>query len=106
MIASVSGQPFRFAIRVRPGARREAVGGRWDGAAGPALLVCVAAPPVQGKANEAVLRAVAGAFGVRPREVTIVSGEHSRDKLLELVAPRADAAARLAALLGPVPPDG
>ena len=49
-----------------------------------ALVVAVAAPAVDGKANEAVRRAVAAAFGVRARDVTVVSGERSRDKVLEV----------------------
>ena len=101
----MSDQRFRFAVWVKPGARRDAVGGRRDGSAGAALLVAVAAPAVEGKANEAVRRAVAGAFGVRPRDVRIVSGERSRDKLVELDPAPADAAARLGALLGPPPHD-
>ena len=61
------------------------------------LVVTVAAPAVDGKANEAVRRAVADAFGVRVRDVTVVSGERSRDKVLEVDG--ADAA-RLTTLLG------
>ena len=95
----VSEQPFRFAVRVKPGARRSAVGGRREGAGGSALIVAVAAPAVEGQANEAVRRALAGAFGVRPRDVWIVSGERSRDKLVELNPAPADAPARLHALL-------
>ena len=61
------------------------------------LVVTVAAPAVDGNANEAVRRAVADAFGVRVRDVTVVSGERSRDKVLEIDG--ADAA-RLTTLLG------
>jgi len=96
----VSERCLRFAVRVKPGARRAGVGGRWDGTAGAALLVAVAAPAVEGRANEAVRRAVAEAFGVRPRDVKMVSGERSRDKLLELDPAPAGARARLSALLG------
>lgn len=74
----------RIAVRVRPGARRTAVGGRWDGPGGPALVVAVAAPAVDGKANAAVLAAVAAAAGVRPRHVALVSGERARDKIVEV----------------------
>lgn len=74
----------RIAVRVRPGARRVAVGGRWDGPGGPALVVAVAAPAVDGRANAAVVAAIAAAAGVRPRHVTIVSGERSRDKVVEV----------------------
>lgn len=85
---------LRFAVRVKPGARRESVGGRW---AGEALIVAVPAPAVDGKANEAVRRALATAFGVRRQAVTIVTGLRSRDKLVEIT----DAAEpRLHELLG------
>ncbi len=100
----VTERHFRFAVRVKPGARRAVVGGRWDGAAGAALLVAVAAPAVEGKANEAVRRALAEAFGVRPRDVEIVSGERSRDKVVELDPAPAGAQSRLTALLGQAPP--
>lgn len=96
---SVEAQPFRFAVRVKPGARRDEVGGSWEAASGPALLVAVTAAAVEGKANEAVRRVLASAFDVRRRDVRLVSGERSRDKLIELDAAPADAARRLAALL-------
>jgi uncharacterized protein (TIGR00251 family) len=70
----------RVAIRVKPGARKEAVGGRH----GDALVVAVQAPPVEGKANEAVRKALAKAFGVRRQDVVIVAGEKGRDKVVEL----------------------
>jgi uncharacterized protein len=101
----VGEQRFRFAIRVKPGARRPGVGGSWAGGAEAALLVAVAAPAVEGRANEAVRRAVAGAFGLRPRDVTIVSGERSRDKIVELDLAPAGARERLGALLRQ-PPHG
>lgn len=85
---------LRFAVRVKPGARREAVGGRW---AGDALIVAVSAPAVEGKANDAVRRALATAFGVRRRDVTIVTGERGRDKIVEIAGANE---ARLAELLG------
>jgi len=72
---------LRFAVRVKPAARREAVGGRW---ATDALIVAVPAPAVEGKANEAVRRALAAAFGVRRQDVTIVAGERGRDKVVEV----------------------
>lgn len=94
---------LRFAVRVRPGARRTAVGGQWDGPGGPALLVAVAAPAVDGKANAAVLAALAAAFGVRPRQLTIVTGDRGRDKVIELTSPAVDARQRLHQLLAGPP---
>jgi uncharacterized protein (TIGR00251 family) len=91
---------MRFAVRVRPGASRTAVGGRWPGPSGDALIVAVPAPAVDGKANEAVRAALADAFGVRRNQVAIVRGERSRDKLVEVdTAPEA-AGLLLAELLG------
>lgn len=60
------------------------MGGRYDGPLGPAVVVAVTAPAVDGRATEAALRALAGALQVRPRQVTLVSGERSRDKLVEV----------------------
>jgi uncharacterized protein len=85
---------LRFAVRVKPGARRDAVGGRW---ADRALIVAVSAPAVEGKANEAVRRALATAFGVRGRDVAIVMGERGRDKVVEVAG---GDPARLTELLG------
>ncbi|WP_425457096.1 DUF167 domain-containing protein [Amycolatopsis cihanbeyliensis] len=75
---------MRFAVRVKPGAKRAAVGGRWEGALGEALIVAVQAPAVGGKANEAVRGALAKALAVRPRDVVVVQGERSKDKLIEV----------------------
>ncbi|MBB4910324.1 DUF167 domain-containing protein [Actinophytocola algeriensis] len=71
---------MRVDIRVKPGARKESVGGTH----GDALVVAVQAPPVDGKANDAVRKALARAFGVRRQDVVIVAGERSRDKVVEL----------------------
>ena len=71
---------MRCAIRVRPGASRTEVGGSYD----DALVVRVTAPAVEGRATEAALRAVADAFGVRRRAVTLVSGATSRTKVVEV----------------------
>ncbi|MDG4832134.1 DUF167 domain-containing protein [Solwaraspora sp. WMMD1047] len=74
------------AVRVRPGASRTRVGGRYDGPLGPALVISVNAPPVDGRATEAARRALADALRVRPAAVTLRSGAASRDKLF-LVRP-------------------
>ena len=93
---------MKVAVRVKPGARREFVGGRWDGPGGPALLVAVTAPAVDGKATAAAIRAVARAFDVRSRDVTLLSGERSRDKVLDVRSDVVDAELRerLADMLG------
>jgi uncharacterized protein len=64
-------------------------------------VVAVSARAVDGAATEAVLVAVAKALGVRPRQVTLVRGATSRDKLLEISDPPDDLQARIAALREP-----
>lgn len=71
---------MRVTVRVRPGASRTSVGGSHDGA----LVVRVSAPAVDGRATDAMLTAVADAFGVRRRDVRLVSGTTSRTKVVEV----------------------
>ncbi|MFI7063698.1 DUF167 domain-containing protein [Kribbella sp. NPDC050124] len=91
---------MRILLRVKPGASRTAVGGRYDGPSGPALVVAVAARAVEGQATKAVLEAVAAAFGVRRAAVTLVRGATSRDKLVEVDGEDAQLQPRLEELLG------
>ncbi len=70
----------RVAIRVKPGASRTRVGGAY----GERLVVAVGARAVDGAATEAALAAVAEAFGLRRRQVWLVSGATSRDKVVGL----------------------
>jgi uncharacterized protein (TIGR00251 family) len=85
----------RLTVRVRPGASRDAVGGSHDGA----LVVRVSARAVDGKATEAALAAVADAFGVRRRDVALVSGTTSRTKVVDVNGAEADLRALLDELL-------
>ena len=71
---------MRVTVWVRPGAARTLVGGEHDGA----LVVRVAARPVDGQATEAALAALAAAFRVRRRDVTLVSGAVSRTKIVDI----------------------
>ncbi|MEH1099299.1 DUF167 domain-containing protein [Micromonospora sp. CPCC 205561] len=69
------------AVRVKPGSARARVGGRFDGPLGPALVIAVNAPAVDGRATEAARRALAAALGVRPAVVSLRAGAAGRDKL-------------------------
>lgn len=64
------------AIRVMPRAGRTEIAGLRDGA----LLIRLAAAPVDGAANDALIRLLATTLGVARRDVQIVSGERSRTK--------------------------
>jgi uncharacterized protein len=89
-------------VRVKPGASRPKVGGQYgDGSDGqrPVLIVSVAPRAVDGAATEAVLKAVANAFGLRRADVDLVSGPTSRTKVLELRGEDQGLRARLAQLL-------
>ncbi|TCM50362.1 hypothetical protein EV644_102343 [Kribbella orskensis] len=90
---------MRILVRVKPGASRTAVGGRYDGPSGAALVVAVAARAVEGQATKAVLQAVAEALGVRRSAVTLVRGATSRDKLLEVAGSEAEIGPKLKQLL-------
>ena len=85
-------------VRVRPGAGRTRVGGCYAGPHGAALIVAVGAPAVDGKATEAVRRALADALRVRPAAVALRLGATSRDKVFTVAAGDVDIVARLAAL--------
>ena len=90
---------MRILLRVRPGASRTAVGGRYDGVAGPALVVAVTARAVDGRATKAVLEAVAAAFDVRRSAVTLIRGATSRDKLVDIQGPESNIRPKLEGLL-------
>jgi uncharacterized protein (TIGR00251 family) len=67
-------------LHVQPGAGRTAVVGRH----GDAVKVRVAAPPEGGRANDAVVALVAATFDVKLAQVTLISGESSRAKRVQI----------------------
>jgi uncharacterized protein (TIGR00251 family) len=82
-----------FAVRVAPRASKTAAAGAHDGA----LKVRVAAPPVEGAANEELSRFLAKALGVPARSVEIVSGHASKTKVVRVSGAKASELLRLAA---------
>ena len=88
---------MRLALRVQPGAKRSTLlarlaSGEWK--------VAVAAPPLEGRANEAVVELVSELLGVKRRQVTVARGASSRSKLVEVEGvSEAEAEARLTAAL-------
>jgi uncharacterized protein (TIGR00251 family) len=70
----------RLTLKVRPGARKTAFAGRH----GDAWKLQVAAPPVDGKANEAIVRFLAKLAGVPAAGVRIVTGLTGSMKIVEL----------------------
>jgi uncharacterized protein (TIGR00251 family) len=81
-----------FAVRVQPGASREGVVGEY----GDAVKIALTAPAVDGKANDALVRYLAGLLGVPRLSVEIASGTLSRSKIVRVLGITAeDAAAKL-----------
>jgi uncharacterized protein (TIGR00251 family) len=75
----------RLAVRLTPRAGRDALDGTGVDAQGrPVLLVRLAAPPVEGAANEALVAFLADLLDLRRKDVTIRSGQTSRTKIVSL----------------------
>jgi hypothetical protein len=70
----------RLRVHVQPRASRAKVQGVHDGA----LKVAITAPPVDGEANAALIKLLAKHFGVARSTVSLVAGERSRNKTVEL----------------------
>lgn len=70
----------RFEVHAKPRARTSRV----VGVHGEALAVALAAPPVDGAANDELVRMLAAALSVPRRAVSVVRGHASREKLVEV----------------------
>ncbi len=70
----------RFNVRVQPRASRTEVAGTQ----GDAVKIRVAAPPVEGAANQELVGFIAKRLGVAKSAVRILRGERGRDKLVEV----------------------
>jgi uncharacterized protein (TIGR00251 family) len=92
---------IRLFVRAQPRASRSAVVGAIDdGRGGIALKVAVAAPPVEGAANEAIVELLAEVFGVPRRAVSIARGDTGRNKQIDVLGIDTNVAiARLVQLL-------
>lgn len=86
-------QGAQFALRVQPRASRNAIAG----VMGDAVKLAITAPPVDGKANQAVIEFLSDLFRVAKSSIVIVSGEMGRNKL---IAVRGLSAAQVRKALG------
>lgn len=72
-------------MRLTPRAGKDALGGWWRDADGQQWLsVSVTAPPDKGKANKALIQLMARHLGLAPSSISLVAGETSRLKRLEI----------------------
>jgi uncharacterized protein (TIGR00251 family) len=74
------GAGVSFRVRVTPGARRPGLRGEQDGS----LKVAVSPAAEKGKANRALAELLADLLGVGRSQVTILQGEHRRDKVVRV----------------------
>ncbi len=75
---------MRVHVRVHPASSRTYVGGRYGDGDPPVLVVRVNAPAVDGRANVALVEALATAFEVRRAAIRVLSGASSRNKVIEV----------------------
>lgn len=74
-------------VRLQPRARGDEIVGERAGA----LLVRVSAPPLEGRANDALCRLLAKAAGMASGRATVVRGASARDKVVRLEGATVDA---------------
>ena len=82
-------------LHIQPGAKKTECAGQH----GEALKIRLAAPPVDGKANEALIAWAAETFGVVRKQVDLLHGAAGRQKVLAIQFPDAAALAQAQALL-------
>lgn len=75
-----SDKGISFAVKVHARAHKNAI----TGIVGDALKLALTAPPVEGKANHAVIEFFAELFAIPRSSVTIASGETSRNKVIRI----------------------
>ena len=86
-----------FRVRVVPRASRSEIVGEHEGA----LRVRIAAPPVEGAANEELVRLLAGTLGAPRRNISITAGQSSRLKTVRVAGIQAAALLRACSPQGP-----
>lgn len=79
-----NGEVLTLTLHIQPGAKRSEVAGLH----GDALKIRLAAPPIEGRANEALLKFVADLCGVPVRQVELKQGAQSRHKVVAVTGSR------------------
>ena len=80
-----------FAVRVQPRASKSGVAGELDGV----LKIRLAAPPVEGRANEELIRLLAELFDAPRQRIAILSGQTSKNKVVVVGGISVDEAERV-----------
>lgn len=80
------GETITLALHVQPGAKRSEI----VGLHGEALKIKLAAPPIEGRANDALLKFIADLFDVPLRNAELKQGGQSRHKVVAITGSRID----------------
>lgn len=80
------GEAITLTLHVQPGAKQSEIAGLHD----DALKIRLAAQPLEGRANEALLHFIAECFAVAPRHVQLVRGSQSRLKVVRVSGSRVE----------------
>ncbi len=87
-------------VRAQPGAKKTAITGLYGQGADCQLKIAVHAPPLEGRANQALIAFLAGLFSLPRADVKLISGELSRSKVFLLRGPTRLAAEKILSLHG------
>jgi uncharacterized protein (TIGR00251 family) len=81
-----NGDVLTLTLHIQPGAKRTDVAGLH----GEALKIRLAAPPIEGRANEALLKFIAESFSVPVRQVELKQGGQSRHKVVAITGSKVE----------------
>lgn len=77
---------LRVRVKAVPGASRDSIAGLL----GDRVKVRISAPPEGGKANRAILKLFAKSLGIKPAQVSIISGATNPEKIIEIIGVESD----------------
>jgi len=84
MMLQATAEGVTLAVRAQPGAKKTAITGVYGEGAAAQLKIAVHAPPIEGRANSALIAFLAETFGLPKNAVELVAGELSRSKVFLL----------------------
>jgi|SRR6185437_5445253 len=73
-----------LAVRAQPGAKKTALAGIYGEGNAAQLKIAVHAPPIEGRANEALVAFLAELFSLPRKNISLISGETNRSKVFLL----------------------
>lgn len=77
------GEDLLLQVRIQPKASRDEFAGPYD----DCFKIRITAPPVDGKANQHLMKLLAKQFGVTRDRVILIRGQTSKTKMLRIVKP-------------------